>query len=220
MVSFPHPFAILKVGPTDKGTMTKGNSVLSNAQHQQLWEALRQGEPQALLDLYLLFYDQLYNYGLRICQDPELTVDCIQELFVELWERHSKLKDVNKLKPYLLRYFRNILYKQNRKRSRETLQVLTEMQEVGTVFSFQEVWIQAEEQHAQHKKLHEAMSRLTERQREVIFLRFYSELSYDEIAKVMDMNYQSVRNIVYRGLQKMRKWMLMLLALSLFFSFL
>lgn len=49
------------------------------------------------------------------------------------------------------------------------------------------------------------MTTLSPRQKEAIYLKFVSNLSYEEISKVMQMNYQSARNLVFRGLEKLRQ---------------
>ncbi len=69
------------------------------------------------------------------------------------------------------------------------------------------------------KRLKSNIEKLTKRQREVIYLRFYQELDYDEIAGIMEINYHSVVNLIYEALRMLRKnWFLALLGAVLSFA--
>lgn len=63
------------------------------------------------------------------------------------------------------------------------------------------------------------MNQLTDRQREVIYHRFIEELSMEEIGVLMQMNTQSVQNLIQRSLKKMRESQLPLpLSISLLYK--
>ena len=82
----------------------------------------------------------------------------------------------------------------------------------------EEQWIRFEEDSLQEQKLAEAMARITERQREIIHMKYYQQLEYEEIAQVMGLNYQSARNLVNRALIALRKEMLLVVMLLLMFT--
>lgn len=56
---------------------------------------------------------------------------------------------------------------------------------------------------------------LTGRQKEIIYLRFIHEMSFDEISEIMEINIQSARNLLVRSMEKLRKEAI--LAVILFF---
>ena len=64
--------------------------------------------------------------------------------------------------------------------------------------------------YGQKKNLKSAFDELSDRQKEILYLKYYSEMDYEEITQIMDMNYQSARNLVSRAIQKLAKHMLML----------
>lgn len=69
-----------------------------------------------------------------------------------------------------------------------------------------------QEQAAQLKR---AFDKLTAKQKEILYLRFYQGLDYEQIAEVLDMKYQSLRNAVSRAIKNLRGDMvIILLALS------
>ena len=50
-----------------------------------------------------------------------------------------------------------------------------------------------------------ALSKLSSRQKEAIYLRYFEEMEYEEICDVMEINYQSVRNLISKGIIEMRQ---------------
>lgn len=79
-------------------------------------------------------------------------------------------------------------------------------------------WIESQESESQNQKLVSALERLSDRQREIIHMKFYQQLDYDEIGRIMDLNYQSARNLVNRALTALRKEMLLAVILLLIFQ--
>lgn len=85
-------------------------------------------------------------------------------------------------------------------------------------FTIETYLISKEVQHESLKKLKVNIEKLTKRQREVIYLRFYQELDYDAIAEIMEINYHSVVNLIYESLRMLRKnWFLILIGATLSF---
>jgi RNA polymerase sigma factor (sigma-70 family) len=62
-----------------------------------------------------------------------------------------------------------------------------------------------------------AMNTLPARQKELVYLKIYKGLSYEEVSAIMEINYQAVRNLLCQALKTLRKLVhpLMLLGLSL-----
>ena len=54
-------------------------------------------------------------------------------------------------------------------------------------------------------RLRNALGLLTKRQKEIIYLRFYEGLSYDEIETIVQVNYQTIRNCVYEAIKVLKK---------------
>jgi len=71
--------------------------------------------------------------------------------------------------------------------------------------SIEELKIKTEEYLLLLQRLQQLMARLPERQQEVIRLRFYDNFSWEEIAGILQINEQSVRNLVQRAIVKLRE---------------
>jgi RNA polymerase sigma factor (sigma-70 family) len=79
----------------------------------------------------------------------------------------------------------------------------------------EEKWIESEEESASQNKLNDALSHLSDRQREIIYMKYYQQMEYEEIGRIMGLNYQSARNLVTRALSVLRKEMLFFVTLLL-----
>ena len=176
----------------------------------ELWEKLRQGNQKAFSALFVLYYDDLYTYSLKFTNEEELSKDIIQELFFNLWLSYPKLKQVEILKPYLLRCVKNLIIDYKRKLLTQQKYDLNLIQD-EIVFSQEDFRINLEGDSAQTEKLLYILNTLPDRVRETIYLHFFNGLSYTEIAIVMDINIQTARNFVHRGIRQMKDLYLLLL---------
>ncbi len=71
-------------------------------------------------------------------------------------------------------------------------------------FSIESKMIEVETTELQHQKLQQILSGLSKRQREVVYLKFYQEMDYQQIATMMSINYQSVRNLVHSAIKDLQ----------------
>jgi RNA polymerase sigma factor (sigma-70 family) len=162
-------------------------------------------------------YRPLFNYGLRICSDEDLVHDCIQELFLELWERRERLSDADYVRTYLLRAVRNKIVKEGL-RLRRVKKVEELAFEPLHDLSIESQIVENEHKVEMALRLKETINKLTKRQREVIYLRFYQNLEFEEISRVMEMNRQSVANLLHRSIKEIKiNWSLLITPLLHFF---
>jgi RNA polymerase sigma factor (sigma-70 family) len=169
---------------------------------QTNWVLYKNGNQEALGEIFQTYFQELYFYGLKIIAVPDLVKDIIQELFVKLWDRKESIGEVANVKAYLLVSLRNDLIhtiKNNRLIDSE----FSKKTEPFTL-SAEDFIINEEDSNELKDRLVTSLNRLSERQREVIVLRFYHNLGFEELAEVMEMNTQSVRNLLFRALQSIR----------------
>lgn len=167
-----------------------------------LWDKLQKGQQEAFNQIFRSYYSDLKAYGIKISQNEELTKEAIQILFVKIWERREQLGAVTSVKAYLIRaYRRNLidLLEAEKKRARRSYPLPT------FHVSPEELSIYRQEQKEQATQITQLLNRLPEKQKEVIYLRFYNQLSYIEIAEVLDLNYQTVRNYGVKAMKFLAK---------------
>ncbi len=169
-----------------------------------LWLSFKAGDADALGELAKIHYKALYNYGSRFSSDPDFIRDCIQELYLELWERRSFLSETSFVKSYLLKSLRHKLIKETVK--------LRRFQEPQDLFfdadlsehSIESDIIDNEGITWMIKRLNQIVSKLTKRQQEIIYLRFYQNLEHDDISQIMGLGKQSVANLLYRTIKEIK----------------
>lgn len=175
---------------------------------KNLWNNLRNGDQKALEEIYRTYFAALYGYGKKLSRDENTVEDCIQELFVELWNRRDKLSETDAIKPYLFVSLKRKIFHTIKKLRKSTD---TELEEkyFDAELAIDEILIEKETTSEQKSNLKNAFAELSDRQKEILFLKYYSEMDYEEITQIMDMNYQSARNLVSRAIQKLAKHMMM-----------
>ncbi|MEM9675483.1 MAG: sigma-70 family RNA polymerase sigma factor [Bacteroidota bacterium] len=165
----------------------------------QLWNQLREGQQSAYLAIYEQFSDILYQYGAKFTSDRELLLDCLHDLFLDLWDRRQYLGPTDSIKFYLFRALRRrIACSLNKPVSRQ------EYRNMELVDSSEFRWVTEEAAHESKNHLQKAIASLPERQREVIYLRYYNSFSFEEIAGIMKIDIRSAQNLTYKALAKLR----------------
>lgn len=180
--------------------MDKIRQIESNASDN--WRKFLSGDQEALGSIFREYFADLLAYGTKIIRSDDLVKDQIQELFVRLWERRSLLVDVRNVRVYLLISLKNDLL-QSAKLNRKTAGLKDKTNPF--VISSEDFIIEREQEKELAGRVTSIMERLTARQREVIYLRFYMSLDFQQLAEVLNMNIQSVRNLLSRTLEKIRK---------------
>jgi RNA polymerase sigma factor (sigma-70 family) len=171
-----------------------------------LWERFKKGDKKALSDIYYTHYPLLYDYGLRIYNDPSFVKDCIQQLFYELISKLSSLGSTDNIRFYLLTSFRRKIFKKLKKDKR-----IDHSGNGDPAYHFEidaspeDKLISREDDSIYTRKINSMLDNLSSREREAIFLKYYKNMSYEEITEIMDINYESARKLVYRAVRSLRK---------------
>lgn len=176
--------------------------MLSSFTDIELWAASVKGDREAFGQLFKRHYSLLYQYGTKICSDPARAEDAIQELFTELWHKKPGQK-IQSVKAYLLQALKYKLYKS----FRDKKPVIGTEENGNEIFELSHETFLIKEQDDQEKikKILEAINQLPSRQKEIIYLKIYKGLEYEEISEIMQINYQVVRNLLCQALKTFRK---------------
>jgi len=183
---------------------------------QDLWRKLKGGDKNSLREIYDLQVEYLLQYALRITRDEALIQDCVHDLFVEIWNRRAKLGETTAIRPYLIVALRRKLIKHLQKGNK--VEELSDHLDFDLVPGAEDLLIQGEAAEEQKGMIKSAMDQLSERQREAIFLKYYEEMDYQEVADAMNINYQSVRNLIFKGMKKLREILVMIIWVIIFFD--
>ena len=182
------------------------------SREQQLWEAFRMGDEEAYTKLYRMHVKAMYRYGMSLVSVSEAFVfDCIHDVFTEIWVKRSRLSVPDNVQYYLLKSLKNrILHLLNRK-ERPHQSLSEDFDDFLTEPSAEEIFTQKEEATNRQEMITKLVGQLSFRQQEALRLRFAENLNYDEIAEIMLVNKQSAQNIVFRAVEKLRTWLIMII---------
>ncbi|GAB3938626.1 RNA polymerase sigma factor [Larkinella terrae] len=169
-----------------------------------LWQHFRVGNEAAYTELTRRYYRKLIHYGRKFTPNVQLVEDSLQDVLVHLWLHRRTLNDTPSVKFYLLKSFRNQLFK-TLKTNLDRIELDSRFDELQPEFSSEEVYIQQETDQSFRTKVGELLAQLPERQREVIYLRFFQGLRPEEIAELLTIKPQSVSNILQRALANLRE---------------
>ena len=163
------------------------------------------GNDHAFSELYDLYVQSLYNYGMKLTQNQELLKDCIHDVFVKVYTKRNEKHTINNLSSYLLISLKNRLLDEFR---RNTFMDDGEVEHYDYRRAAEDVehdYLNTERELMQTAQVAHLMNHLTRRQRQAITLYYLEERKYDEICDIMKMNYHSVRNLMHRGMLKLRE---------------
>jgi RNA polymerase sigma factor (sigma-70 family) len=172
---------------------------------QELWQLFRNGDKDAFGKIFSCHYKELYKYGRKLNISPEVLDDCIQDLFLELWQRKSKLPEVQSVKGYLFKSLKFSLIKSTRNQLKFE-DVDTEINH-HVEFSYERMLIEEQQQQEDHQKLLEGINLLPPRQQEALYLKYMNELAYEEISEMMGISKQAAINLIYKSVKSLREFL-------------
>lgn len=177
----------------------------TGSETDHLWRSFKDGDKKSFHIIYNDHFVHLSNYGLRLTNDRELLEDAIHDLFVKLWNNKSNLADVTSIRSYLLVALRSVILNKIRKSSRLKLYDDADSIPFNMDFSPESEFISREDDTDTIRRLTEGLNKLTIRQKEVLYLRYYAGLNYDEIATVLDISVKATYKLSGRALQALRE---------------
>lgn len=187
--------------------MRKSTPVPEDEPHLgDLWNRFRQNDEHAFDELARRRYRLLFNYATKFTKDTELIKDCIQDLFLELWYRRTRLTDTSYVTVYLICALRNNLLRKLKVNMRldDSADIAASCEGLTDNLTVETMLISSESMSQNEREIRNAINRLPRRQQEVVFLKFYEGLSNDEIAQVMQIERQTVSNFVYRAIGQLK----------------
>ena len=175
----------------------------TNNSTETLLASFQAGNMAAFSQLYDLHINILFNYGLKLTIDKELLKDCIHDIFVKLYTKKDELGTIDNLKSYLFISLKNKLCDELRKRMYMSDTAIEDVNAVAPT-DVEDDYMEEEQRKNEFSLVKRLLDQLSPRQREALTLYYIEEKKYEDICEIMNMNYQSVRNLMHRGLTKLR----------------
>src|ERR1700712_902844 len=164
--------------------------MLNDEKYTFLWSSFKEGNWDSYTSLYNEFFKSLNNYGHKFTQDSDLVEDSVQDLYIRLWNSKANLGYPASVRNYLYKSLRSIIFRKLQTQSRFT-GITEEDDQYNFEISYDQHYINNESERELKNKLKAVIQTLPSRQREIVYLRFYEGLGYDEIADIMNIHVSS-----------------------------
>lgn len=171
-----------------------------------LWSNLKNGDEKSFSMLFERYYADLVRYGNSLSPYEEKVQDCIQDVFTDIWVYRETLQNSVVVKAYLLSSVRKRiarLYDRD-----HIFRKTTSTDSIAFLLEFSVEHDLVEDDEITREKvthLNKLLNDLPVRQKEALYLRYHQGLSVEQIAEMLDVNYQSASNLLHRGLLSLRK---------------
>ena len=171
-----------------------------------LWNNLKEGDEKSFSMLFERYYADLVRYGNSLSPYEEKVQDCVQDVFTDIWVYRSGLQGSVVVKAYLLSSVRKRiarLYERD-----HIFRKTTSTDSIAFLLEFSVEHELIDDDYATKEKivhLNKLVNELPSRQKEALYLRYHQGLTIEQIAEMLDVNYQSASNLLHRGLLSLRK---------------
>ena len=160
-----------------------------------------------IASIYNRYVDDLYTYALYLGFEKGIIMDAIHDVFCKFAASEKLLQDVSNIKFYLFKSLKNRLYDIYKARKEYAELSAIDLQE--TPFNIQvtieERLIGQEEQQQIKNQLAEMLESLTERQREIVYLRYVQEYDYEQISELLNISVHGCRKLLSKAMQNLRE---------------
>ena len=157
-------------------------------------------------NLYDKHIDGLFAFGSKFTSDREALKDCIQDVFVKLFTRKEGLGAINNIESYLYISLRNRINDEFRRNVKLCDNEITDAN-MQVVAEYDEYYHERmERQLALTDSVKKYFEKISPRQRQIINLYYLEHRKYDDICRIMGINYQSVRNLMHRSISRLREY--------------
>lgn len=170
-----------------------------------LWQSLKKGNELAYSLLYNRYVQRLYTYGMHSYRNHDLILDCIQELFTNLWARRNNLVDAVAPSLYIYSSFRRLIIKKIKAQKLIFSGSMNDESLLFTTENWEQTTMDEESTGAINERLARCLQKLTPRQREAVILKFYNGLDYKCIGEIMNLRAESVYNLISKSVEALRK---------------
>jgi RNA polymerase sigma-70 factor (ECF subfamily) len=187
-------------------TRTAGDRACPGVSDQALIQAFRQGDESAFDRLFTRHQDYVYNVCLGILGNADDARDCTQETFLRVYRKVAEFRAEAAFSTWLYRVTVNVCVGQLRKRSRVGMSSLEEETVREIADDGPELWV-GPVREVDEQLVREVVAELPEDYRVLLVLRYFQDLSYEEMVEVMGYNLSQLKVKLHRARRAFaRKW--------------
>jgi len=162
---------------------------------------------ESIASIYNRYVDDLHTYALYLGFEKGIIMDAIHDVFCKFAADEKQLQDVSNLKFYLFKSLKNRLYDLYKTRKEHIELSTIDLQETpfNIQITIEDRLIDKEDQQQIKDQLSEMLDSLTERQREVVYLRYVQEYDYTQISELLNISVHGCRKLISKAMQNLRE---------------
>ncbi|WP_316828267.1 sigma-70 family RNA polymerase sigma factor [Pedobacter miscanthi] len=169
------------------------------------WEKfILEGNTTSFYDIYAHYHDYFTYIGAKKGASAENIKDCINDLFLYVYENKEKLGHITNHHNYLITSFLRKLFRKQHFSAEESLD-LYDLEEMPTYPSVETQYIRQHTSNQVSLTLKNYIDKLSESQSRLIYQKFYLGLSYDDIAISNGIAVKTAYNTIYNAVEKLKK---------------
>lgn len=142
-------------------------------------------------------HGDLYRYAYWLCHDKHVSEDLVQETFLRAWRALDSLKDEKAAKSWLI----TILRRENARRFERKRFEMSEYEEAAITDNSST----SSEQEIENQWLREKIAKMPEEYREPLVLQVIGGFSGEEIAKMLELNKNTVMTRLFRARNQLKE---------------
>ncbi len=173
---------------------------------------VKRGDRAAFAELVEKYKQPLFNFIFRTLRDETETEDVAQNTFLQVWKARARYQRTAKFSTWLFTIARNLCLNEIRRRSRHRADSIEEAHAEHEDLPRQQfedkTHVAAPEKMLHGElaaKIEQALAELPENQRTAILLCRQDEMSYEEIADVLDCSLSATKSLIFRGREVLKE---------------
>ncbi|MCK8060206.1 MULTISPECIES: RNA polymerase sigma factor [unclassified Fusibacter] len=170
---------------------------------KQLIKKSVNGHQKAFEKIMYLHGNQVLGYLMKLCANKEFAEDVYQEVWIKVYRKLNTYDQTKAFEPWLFTIARNTAFDFLKKHKNDPIPTIDEilLQDVRSSTPHESPMIETESQ------IHTALEQLSEMNRQIVVLRYMSDLSYDQIAKKLDCDVSTIKWRLYESKKQLKKFL-------------
>lgn len=164
----------------------------------------KEGNKDAFGEIYQLYLERVYRFVLYLVYDEPLAQDLTQETFVRAWKYLPKFRlgDGGTMQSFLYTIARNLVIDHQRKHTELSLD-----NEAGSLISSNEDLEKSYLNEETEREVENALKNLSDFDRQIVILRFFEDLPFKDVAKILNKKEGALRVRLHRSLEVLKEYL-------------
>ncbi|HBU78774.1 MAG TPA: RNA polymerase [Muricauda sp.] len=170
----------------------------------ELFQLIKQREKGALEAVFNRYYESLCRFGIAYENDLDVVQEKVSDVFIQLWNSHDRIHEIQKPKPYLYVVVKNKLMEPvSYQKLKQTLDKGVE-DEYSTSPSIEQEIIDQEQREMYVRKIQEILDQIPKKSRQIFEMSRLDELKYKEISEILGVSIKTVESHMAIALRTIR----------------